>query len=78
MTRPDLTDPQQRLAYRRELRRVYRKWRYAALALLVAGVLGGMFDPIHQTWWTMLVAIGGIMVAGVIIARMRYHQRRMR
>ena len=78
MTRPDLSDPQQRLAYRRELRRVYWKWRYAALALLVAGVLGSRFDPKHEPWWTVLIVIGGITVLGVIFARTRYHHRRMR
>ena len=78
MKGPDLSDPEQRLAYRRELRRVYWKWRYAALALLVAGVLGSMFDPDHEPWWTVLIVVGGFIVAGVIIARTRYHQRRMR
>jgi cyanate permease len=78
MTRPDLTDPEQRLAYRRELRGVYRPWRYAALAMVVAGVLGSVFDPGHEPWWTILVVFGGVTIAGVIIARTRYHQRRMR
>jgi cyanate permease len=78
MTRPDLSDPAQRLAYRGELRRVYRSWRYAALAMVVAGVAGGWFDPGHEPWWTILVVAGAIIIAGVIIARTRYHQRRMR
>ncbi len=78
MTRPDLSDPEQRVAYRKELRRVYWPWRYAALAMVIAGVFGGWFDPAHEPWWTVLVVVGAIVIAGVIIARTRYHQRRMR
>jgi hypothetical protein len=46
--------------------------------MVVAGVLGSVLDPGHEPWWTILVVFGGVTIAGVIIARTRYHQRRMR
>ena len=78
MTRPDLSDPQQRLAYRRELRRVYWPWRYGALALFVIALAGSLIDPGHERLWMATLIVGAIVTIGVIIARTRYHQRRMR
>ena len=78
MTRPDLSDPEQRLAYRRELQRVYRSWRYGALALLAAALVGSTVDSAHQSLWVILLVVGAVMTFAVIIARARYHQRRMR
>ena len=78
MTRPDLSDPGQRLAYRRELQRVYRPWRYVGLALLVAALVGSSVDPEHERWWVVLLIVGALMTFAIIIARARYHQRRMR
>ncbi len=78
MTKPDLKDPDQRLAYRMELRRVYWPWRYAALAILVIALIGSFADPARQTLWEILLILGAVMTIGVIIARTRYHQRRMR
>ena len=78
MTRPDLSDPEQRLAYRNELRRVYRPWRYGGLALLVIALVGSFNDPAHDRVWTALLIAGAVVTFGVIIARTRYHQRRMR
>ena len=77
MTRPDLSDPEQRRLYRAELRRLYLPWRYGALALLVAGAIGGVYDPGHEPLWTALVVLGGAIVVAVIVARARYHRRRM-
>ena len=78
MTRPDLTDPVQRKAYRRELRAFARPWRLLGLALLVAGVVvvlvrGEGFDPLSVG----LVIAGWAVLIPVIVARSRYHQRRM-
>ena len=78
MTRPDLSDPEQRLAYRGELQRIYRPWRYGALALLVAALVGSSVDPAHERWWVALLVVGALLTFAVIIARTRYHQRRMR
>jgi hypothetical protein len=78
VTRPNLSDPAERLAYRRELQRVYRPWRYGALALLVAALVGSSVDPAHERWWVVLLIGGALGTFAVIIARARYHQRRMR
>lgn len=78
MTRPDLNDPIQRAAYRRELNAYGRTWRRFGLALLVTGVAallvrGGGFDPLSLA----LVLGGWAVLIPVIIARGRYHRRRM-
>lgn len=78
MARPDLTDPAQRAAYRRELKAFARPWRMLGLALLVAGVAvvlvrGQGFDPLSVG----LVIAGWAVLVPVIVARSRYHQRRM-
>jgi hypothetical protein len=78
VTRPDLSDAEQRLAYRRELRRVYWPWRYGAVALLVAALVGSSVDPARERWWVVLLVVGAVLTFAVIIARTRYHQRRMR
>lgn len=78
MPRPDLTDPVQRKAYRRDLKAYARPWRLLGLALLVAGVVvvlvrGKGFDPLSIG----LVVGGWAVMVPVIVARSRYHQRRM-
>jgi hypothetical protein len=78
VSRPDLSGPEQRSAYRAELRRLYRPWRYGALALLVIAVIGGIVDRDAEPLWSILVVIGAVVIASVIVARTRYHQRRMR
>lgn len=78
MTKPDLSDPAQRLAYRNELRRVYWPWRYGALALLAIALIGSLNDPAHERLWTIILIAGAVLTFGVIIARARYHRRRMR
>ncbi|MBV8908268.1 MAG: hypothetical protein JOZ20_04640 [Sphingomonas sp.] len=79
MTKPDLSDPAQRAAYRRELIRLYRPWRWLGLAIVVAGV-AAMFLGGHgfNTISLVLLGVGWAILIGVIIARTRYHQRRMR
>lgn len=78
MAQPDLTDPAGRAAYRRELKAYGRTWRRFGLALLVTGVAaalvrGGGFDPLSLA----LVLGGWAVLVPVIVARSRYHRRRM-
>jgi uncharacterized membrane protein YjjP (DUF1212 family) len=78
MPRPNLDDPVQRAAYRRELKAFARPWRLLGLGLLVAGVMvalvrGGGFDPLSLA----LVVGGWAILVPVIVARGRYHRRRM-
>lgn len=78
MARPDLTDPAQRAAYRRELKAFARPWRLLGLALLLAAVVvalvrGQGFDPLSLA----LMIAGWAVLVPVIVARSRYHQRRM-
>lgn len=75
---PDLTDPIQRAAYRRELRAFARPWRWLGIALILGGavvvlVRGRGFDPLSLT----MVAAGWVVFIGVIVARTRYHKSRM-
>ena len=78
MARPNLTDPAERAAYRRELQAYGRAWRRFGLALLVTGVAvvlvrGGGFDLL-----SLALMLGGwVVLVPVIIARSRYHRRRM-
>ena len=78
MTRPKLDDEVGRESYRRELKALYRPWRWVGLALTVAGVLlmfvrGGRFDRDS----ILVIAVGWVILVGVIVARTRYHRRRM-
>ena len=79
MTRPDLKDAEQRRAYRAELRRVYRVWRWLGLATVSAGVAtmfagGEGFNALSL----VLLGVGWAILIAVIVLRARYHQRRMR
>ena len=76
---PNLKDPQERAAYRRELIRLHRGWRWLGLAIVCAGVAwvfvrGEGWDAtgiaLEIAGWAILVA--------VIVMRSRYHRRRMR
>jgi len=77
MTRPNLSDPAELAAYRRELRRLHRPWRILALAMVIGGLISAMLDPAHELWWYALMIVGAVGVFAVIVARTRYHQRRM-
>ena len=78
MSRPDLSDPEQRQAYRAELRRVYRGWRWLGLAIVVAGVaaifIGGEGFNVPAL---ILLGVGWAILFAVIVMRTRYHRRRM-
>jgi hypothetical protein len=79
MTRPNLEDPAERAAYRRELIGLNRGWRWLGLAIVVLSVAimfvrGSQFDALSLS----LLAVGWAILIGVIIKRTRYHRRRMR
>ena len=79
MTRPNLDDPAERAAYRRELIGLSRGWRWLGLAAVVLAVAimfvrGSRFDALSLS----LLAIGWAILIGVIVRRTRYHRRRMR
>ena len=79
MARPDLNDPEQRAAYRRELRTRYRSWRWFGLVVVVAavGVMlwgGEGYDSLSL----IMLAAGWAILIAVIVLRTRYHRRRMR
>ena len=83
MTAPNLSDPAERAAYRRELQGVARPIRYTGVSFAVLGVVLAL---IRRLWFPDLPAIVPIaalglgvlnMIAGIIL-RTRYHQARMR
>ncbi|WP_411340364.1 hypothetical protein V6U71_21745 [Sphingopyxis sp. J-6] len=87
MATPDLSDREQYIAYRRELRGVARWSRLAgfvlvviAFALFVWPQSGGpwMLGPLRtETWgWTALVG-GWLIWIAVIVRRTRYHKARL-
>ena len=86
MARPDLTTPQTRSAYARELRTVAWPWRLGGLALVVVATAllvsvhnsgaGVLRAPLGQAGLILMVA--GWAACGVAIARRTaYHRRRM-
>ena len=79
MTKPNLDDPAERAAYRRELIGLYRPWRWLGLAIVVGGVaLMFIRDGQFDAWSIGLLAVGWAILIGVIVQRTRYHRRRMR
>ncbi|MCL6683767.1 hypothetical protein [Sphingomonas alba] len=78
MTRPNLKDPDELTAYKRELRGLYKVWRWVGLAVVLAGVVvmfvrGGQFDLYSGA----LLFVGWAILIAVVIQRTRYHKRRM-
>lgn len=79
---PDLSDPEQRAAYRRELLGIARPTRLLGVALVVVGavllVVDARVTPLAKGLpWTVLGA-GFALIIAAIYMRSRYHQRRMR
>ncbi len=83
MTRPDLKDPVQRAAYRRELQGVARPLRYSGVAFALLGV---MLSIARSKWAPQLppaiplaaLALGVLNMIGAIAIRTRYHRQRMK
>jgi hypothetical protein len=82
-TPPNLGDPAERAAYRRELQGVARPIRYTGIMFVLLGVVLAI---VRLIWWPDLpeivplaaLGLGGFnMVAGIVM-RTRYHQARMR
>jgi hypothetical protein len=46
--------------------------------VLVIAFIGSLADPVHEPLWALLLVSGAILTIGVIVARMRYNQQRMR
>ena len=79
MTRPNLSDPAELKAYKAELRRLYRGWRWLGFAVIAAGVGLALFGGNGLDLPSLiLLGIGWAVLLIVIVARTRYHQRRMR
>ncbi len=79
MTRPNLSDPAELKAYKTELRRLYRGWRWLGFAIIAAGVGVALFGGNGFDLPSLiLLGIGWAILLAVIVARTRYHQRRMR
>lgn len=82
--RPDLTDPAQRAAYRKELRALAPIPRRLGFILILIGAAGLFWWQFREPWrgdirlasW-LLIATGWALFIAVIVYRTRYHRRRM-
>ena len=81
--RPNLDDPAEREAYRRDLRRLMRVPRVLGLLLVVIGTglliygkRAGIEGPLMPIGWA-LVAFGWLNLFLIIYYRTRYHRARM-
>lgn len=88
MARPNLEDPDELLAYKRELRRILPMQRYLAVACMMGGAMiwlwprfagGPQFIGNIQTAYIgwAVIAIGWALAIYVIVSRTKYHARRM-
>jgi len=83
MTKPDLNDPAQRAAYRRELQGVARPLRYTGV---VFALLGAVLAIVRSKWAPEMpsaiplaaLALGVFNMIAAIAIRTRYHQQRMK
>lgn len=80
---PDLSDPAQRAAYRRELRNVARPLRYTGIAFAVIGVILALLRAQSPQIMPAPIPIAAIVIGlfnmlAAIGARTRYHVGRMR
>ena len=80
---PDLDNPVERAAYKRELRMIARPVRYLGLAL---AVLAALLAAARALYWPRLPVVIPLFLLGIallhllggIVIRARYHQARMR
>lgn len=82
--RPELADPDQRAAYKKELRAIAPLPRITGFVLIVLGVAGLFYTQFRATGehdmrlasW-LLIAAGWVLWVFVIVTRTRHHRRRM-
>jgi uncharacterized RDD family membrane protein YckC len=79
---PNLADPQERRAYRRELMDVARGVRRTGVALVVLGaaliLVNAFWRPVpNLVIWPVIAVAFALMGYGIAL-RMRHHKRRMR
>jgi hypothetical protein len=87
MARPNFVDLEVRAAYRRELRQLYRGWRWFGLALVLLAAwllvwprMGGPWTlgPLPtQRWGFGLMVVAWTSLGSIIVLRTRYHVRRI-
>jgi hypothetical protein len=83
MSKPDLTDPIARAAYRRELQNVAKPLRYTGVAF---ALLGALLAIARSKWAPQMpsaipmaaLALGVLNMLAAIAIRTRYHQQRMK
>ena len=87
-TAPDLSNPAERRAYRRELMAYRRSTRLIGLAIVIGGLLMVAWPRVTGRWvmvgslsleligWIAIV-LGWAVLVAVIVLRTRYHRRRM-
>jgi hypothetical protein len=80
--RPDLGDPEQAAAYRRELRRLGLVPRLLGFLLILVGTgiviyaqRSGITGPLKPFGWAM-IAVGWLNLIAVMVYRARYHKAR--
>lgn len=82
-TPPDLKDPAQLAAYRRELRGVAKPLRYTGIAFALLGVV---LAVVQRSWGPQMptaipmaaVSLGVLNMLAAVALRTRYHQQRMK
>jgi len=84
--KPDLSTPQGREAYRRELRGVAIPWRLIGLPMVALGGVGmvwfgrgaqGLADTSGGVASLVLVGVGVALLIVAIVIRTRYHKSRL-
>jgi hypothetical protein len=82
MAPPDLSDPAQRAAYRRELLGIARPIRYLGVAMAVVGatllVIDATVTPLPKGLPWAVIGAAFVLMLAAIAMRARYHNRRMR
>ncbi|HEX6740851.1 MAG TPA: hypothetical protein VF079_03530 [Sphingomicrobium sp.] len=86
---PDLSNPEELRAYRRELMAYQRPARLIGLMIVIGGLAMAFWPRISGRWvmvgsislqqigW-ILILVGWVVLIAVIVSRSRYHRRRMK
>lgn len=80
---PNLTDPAELKAYRRELRGVARGWRYSGIVLAALGAAllvarSRHVLAIHVLVPILIIVAAIVLISVAILTRSLYHMRRLR